>query len=297
MRSLSDATGLQLQPPDGPDGQAEGAEKGAAIVVGSATFEGRSEKRMSGHSHWATIRRKKDAKDSKRGKLFSKLARVITLAARSGGDPETNFKLRVAIDAARSGGLPRDNIERAVRRGSGEEAGEQLEEIVYEGLGPEGIHVIVEALTDNRNRTTAELRKLFERKGGKMGTPNSVAWNFDSKGHISLPTSSISEEALFDLIVDAGAETIEESGKGAESLHEVYCAPEKLEALRKILVGRGLELTACELTRVAKSSVRIESEAAVSRVLGFVTELEDHDDVQNVSSNCDIAEDLLAKHG
>jgi YebC/PmpR family DNA-binding regulatory protein len=252
---------------------------------------------MSGHSHWATIRRKKDAKDAKKGKIYSKLARSIMLAARNGGDPEANFKLRYAIDTARSEGLPRDNIERAVRRGTGEESGETIEEIVYEGMGPEGIQVMVDAMTDNRNRTTAELRKLFERRGGKMGSPNSVAWNFESKGHIVLPAKSISEGDLFDLIVDAGAETIDQSGKGDESYYDIYCAPDGMEAIRKILVGRGLELTACEITRVAKNMVKIESEAAAEKILGLVTELEDHEDVQMVCSNFDIPEQLLAKQG
>jgi len=253
---------------------------------------------MSGHSHWATIRRKKGAKDAKKGKIFSKLAKTITLAAREGGgDPEVNFKLRYAIDQARSHGMPKDNIERAIRRGTGEEQGESLEEVVYEGLGPEGIQVIVEALTDNRNRTTAELRKLFERKGGKMGNPNSVACNFDAKGHVAVSAAAVGEEELFDLVVDAGAESMEKAGEGENSFYDIYCAPEDLESIRKVLADKGIELAVCEITRVPKSTVKIETEGAADKVLGFVSELEEHDDVQSVSANFDIPEELMARLG
>ncbi len=252
---------------------------------------------MSGHSHWATIRRKKGAKDARRGKLFSKLAKSITLAARSGGDPDSNLKLRMAIDQARSQGLPKDNIERAIRRGTGEEQGQALEEVTYEGLGPEGIHVVVDALTDNRNRTTAELRKLFERKGGKMGSPNSVAWNFELKGHIVVSAAGVSEEELFDLAVEAGAETLDRTGEGEESGFDIVCSPEDLETIRATLTERGLELTVYEITRLPKTTVTVDSEGAAGKVLGLVSELEDHDDVQTVSANFDIPDQLMATLG
>ena len=252
---------------------------------------------MSGHSHWATIRRKKGAKDAKRGKLFSNLAKTITLAARDGGDPDANYKLRYAIDLARTQGLPKDNIERAIRRGTGEEEGVTLEEVVYEGVGAEGVQLIVEALTDNRNRTTAELRKLFERKGGKLSAPNTVAWNFEAKGHVVVPTAAIEEEEIFDLVVDAGAETLDTSGEGEESYYSVYCAPEDLEAIRRALQGRGLEPTTCEVTRVPKTCVKVDSEAAAEKILGLVGELEDHDDVQAVSANFDIPDQIMAALG
>jgi YebC/PmpR family DNA-binding regulatory protein len=250
---------------------------------------------MSGHSHWATIRRKKGAKDAKRGKLFSKLARSITLAARGGSDPDTNFKLRYAIDQARSQGLPKDNMERAIRRGSGEEAGPDLDEVTYEGMGPEGIQLIVEALTDNRNRTTAELRKLFERKGGKLGAPNSVAWNFDAKGRLVIPAEKVDEEELFDLVVEAGAESCDRVEEEDGAYFEVVCAPEDLESIRKAVTDRDLEPMTCELTRVAKTTVKIDSEGAAGKVLAMVGELEDHEDVQSVSANFDIPDQLMAR--
>jgi len=253
---------------------------------------------MSGHSHWATIRRKKGARDAKKGKLFSKLAKMITVAAREGGgDPAVNNKLRYAIEHARSQGMPKDNIERAIRRGTGEEQGQQLEEVVYEGLGPEGVQLIVNALTDNRNRTTAEIRKIFERKGGKMGAPNSVAWNFELKGHISVPASGIEEEELFELVVDLGAESLDRVGEGESAFFDIVCSPEDLEQIRKALTEKGWELSVCEVTRMPKSTVKIESESAAGKILDLVSELEDHDDVQSVSANFDIPDQIMARLG
>jgi YebC/PmpR family DNA-binding regulatory protein len=248
---------------------------------------------MSGHSHWATIRRKKEGKDAKRGKIFSKLAKAISVAARAGGDPESNYKLKTAIEQGRSQGLPRDNIERAVRKGTGEESGSSLEEIVYEGLGPEKIHVMVDCVTDNRNRTTTELRKLFERRGGRMGEPNSVAWNFERKGHLAVPREAIGYDALFDCAVEAGAENVETVG----DQHDIICAPGDLEVLRKMLVERGLTVTVCELTRVPKSTEKITDKTKAGKIFDFIGELEEHDDVNGVNANFEIPDDIIAGLG
>ncbi len=245
---------------------------------------------MSGHSHWATIRRKKDAKDAKRGKVFSKLAKAISVAARGGGDPESNYKLKTALDQARNQGLPKENIERAIRKGTGEEGGAGLEEIVYEGVGPEKIQVIVDCVTDNRNRTTTELRKLFEKRGGRLGEPNSVAWNFERKGHLAVPVEAISYETLFDLAVEAGAENVETVG----DQQDILCGPADLETLRKALVDRGLAVTVCELTRVPKSTEKIGDKAKAEKIIEFVSELQDHDDVNNVNANFEIPDDIMA---
>ena len=250
---------------------------------------------MSGHSHWATIRRKKGAKDAKRGKLYSKLAKGITLAARDGRDLTANFKLKCAVDQARSHGLPRDNIERAIRRGTGEEEGVTLEEVLYEGVGHEGVQILVDALTDNRNRTTAELRKLFEKKGGKMSTPNSVAWNFETKGHITLPVDAVEEEELFELVVEAGADSLDTGGEGADSFYEILCAPEDLDGIRKALEGRGLAMTTFEIARFSKTTVKIESGAVAGKIIALIGELEEHDDVQSVSASFEIPDDIMAQ--
>jgi len=245
-------------------------------------------KTMSGHSHWATIRRKKDAKDAKKGKIFSKLAKAISVAARGGGDPGSNYKLKTAIDQARSQGLPKDNIERAIRKGTGEEGGASLEEVVYEGVGPEKIQVMVDCVTDNRNRTTTELRKLFEKRGGRLGEPNSVAWNFERKGHLVVPVEAIAYETLFDLAVEAGAEDVETIG----DQQDILCGPANLEVVRKALADQGLAITVCELTRVPKSTEKIDDKAKAAKIVEFVNELQDHDDVNAVNANFDIPDDV-----
>src|SRR5712691_9122243 len=177
---------------------------------------------MSGHSHWATIKHKKGAADAKRGKMFSKLSRAIIIAARhGGGDPEMNLKLRYAIDKARAVSMPKDNIERAVKRGTGELEGLTLEEITYEGYGPGGVAILVEVLTDNRNRTTGEIRKIFERSGGKMGSAGSVAYLFERKGVFHVDSAATDEDTLMGLVLDAGADDL----KGAGSTFEITCDP------------------------------------------------------------------------
>lgn len=248
---------------------------------------------MSGHSHWATIRRKKDAKDAKKGQVFSKLAKGISVAARGGGDPNVNYKLKMMVDAARNQGMPKDSIERAIRKGSGADQADALEEVVYEGLGPENVQVIVDAVTDKRNRTTAEMRKLFEKKGGKLGSPNSVAWNFEQKGHLAVGTGAIGEEELFELVVDAGAENMEKAGDA----YDIYCQAEDLDRIRGALAARGLEPSVCEIVRVARTTVKIEDAATAGKVLGFVGDLEEHDDVQTVSANFDIPDAIMAELG
>lgn len=244
---------------------------------------------MSGHSKWSTIKRKKGAKDAKRGKLFSKLGKAISVAARQGNDPGSNYQLKVAIEQARNEGLPKENIERAIRKGSGEEKDGALEKRVYEGMAPEGIQVIIDAVTDNGNRTTSELRKLLERKGGKLATPNSISWNFDSKGHISLPAGTISEDELFELVVEAGAESLDQVGDS----FEIYCSPEDLEGIRSAMEGHNLKPSVCEVTRVPKTTVRLEDEATVRKIFSLFEDLDEHDDVQSVNSNLDLPDEMV----
>ncbi len=244
---------------------------------------------MSGHSKWATIRRKKGEKDAKRGKIFSKLAKVISLSAKNGGDPDMNPSLRVAIDQAKAQGMPKDNIERAIRKGTGEDGDVSYEEVQYEGLGPAGVQVIVNALTDNRNRTISELRKLFEVKGGKLGSPNSVSWNFEVKGHIELSSSTISEEELFELVVDAGAEDLQKEN----DTFSVYSSPDDLDAIKKAIEGKELVISTYEIVHMPKSTVAVKDKNTAQKVVNMISALEEHDDVQSVSANFDIPDEVL----
>lgn len=246
---------------------------------------------MSGHSKWATIKHKKGAKDAKRGKLFSKLAKYISVAARDGGDPSMNYKLKVAVDNAKAQGLPKDNIARAIRRGSGEDGGAHFEEIVYEGVGAEGVQVMVDTLTDNRNRTTAEFRKMFEVRGGKLGSPKSVAWNFESKGQLVVPAGDISEEDMFDIVVEAGAENLEKM----EDNYVVTCLPDDMENIKQAVLDKSLTVEGYQIVRIPKTSVKVNGEANARRVLTLMEELEDHDDVQMVSANYEIPDDIMEK--
>lgn len=248
---------------------------------------------MSGHSHWASIRHKKGAADARRGKLFSKLARNIIAAARGGSDPDSNLALRYAIERARAARMPKESIEKAIRKGAGELEGTRLEELVYEGMGPEGIQVVVDVLTDNRNRTAAEIRKLFNRSGGKLGGPGSVSWNFELKGRLAVERAAIDEDDLLELVLEAGGEDVE----GIEDLYEIRTSPPDFEGVKQALQGRGLELKVCEIARVSRASMPIAEEKAARRVLEFIGDLEDRDDVQRVASNFDIPDELLERIG
>ena len=246
---------------------------------------------MSGHSKWSTIKHKKGAADAKRGKLFSKLSRAIMVAAKEGGgDPATNLALQNAIEKARSYSMPKDNIERAVAKGSGEGAdGASFEVVVYEGYGPDGVAVIVEALTDNRNRTAADVRHLFAKHGGNLGATGAVAWQFERRGVLLVVAEGVDEDQLVLVAAEAGADDVERDG----SSFLVSTAPEQLAAVREGLETGGFELESAELAMVPKTTVEIADEGVAKQVVRLVDGLEENDDVQDVYANFDIPEAML----
>ena len=246
---------------------------------------------MSGHSKWSTIKRQKGANDAKRGALFTKLAReIITAARQGGGDPEANYRLRMAVDKARANSMPADNIKRAIERatGAGAEA-EQYEEITYEGIGPASVAVIVAAMTDNRNRTASEVRSIFNRHGGTLST---VAWQFEQKGVISLPLDGADSDELTLAAIDAGAADVEAPDAGSII---VTTDPANLEAVRRALADAGYEAESAELSLEPTTTVEISDESTARQVLQFVERLEDLDDVQNVYANFDIPSELMER--
>jgi len=247
---------------------------------------------MSGHSKWATIKRKKEATDAKRGQLFTKLAREIQVAAREGaGDPESNFRLRLVVQRAKQEGMPADNITRAIARGSGgTQGGASYEEIIYEGYGPAGTALIVETLTDNRNRTVAEIRNIFTRSGGNLGESGSVGWMFDAMGLITIelaPNQTADDVEL--LAIDAGAEDV----KAEEDVVEVYTDFTELKTVEEHLRGQGLNITSAGKTMVPKTMISVDSDKAQSN-LRLIEKLEELDDVQQVYSNLELSEEQLA---
>jgi YebC/PmpR family DNA-binding regulatory protein len=246
---------------------------------------------VSGHSKWSSIKHKKGAADAKRGKLFSKLSRAIIVAAREGGaDPAANLALQNAIEKARSYSMPKDNIERAIAKGSGADAeGAGFETVVYEGYGPEGVAVLVEALTDNRNRTASEVRHLFSKHGGNLGATGAVAWQFERRGLVLVAAEGADEEELLLAAADAGADDVSLDG----STFEVSSAPETLSAVREALEAAGFRAESAELSMVPKATVAIADESTARKVLRLVEGLEEADDVQDVYANFDIPEALL----
>lgn len=245
---------------------------------------------MSGHSKWSTIKRKKGANDAKRGAMFTKMAREIQVAAREGADPEFNLRLRLAVDKAKAVNMPRDNIERAIRRGAGLEKGEDLEEITYESYGPGGVALYIEVLTDNRNRTVAEIRRVLTRGNGSMGETGSVAWQFDLKGYIALPIDGNDQDHVFEAALDAGAEDLE----FGDGLAEVYTEPGDLKVVQEAFRLRGLTVETAELTMVPKSHIDLDDRTTQS-AMSLIENLEELDDVTNVYSNLNIPEHLLAE--
>jgi len=246
---------------------------------------------MSGHSKWATIKRKKAATDQARGKVFSKYIKEITLAARQGGgDPDANPRLRTAIQAAKSVNMPAANIERALKRGTGEAEGVHYEETHYEGYGPGGVAVLVEVATDNRNRTTGEIRHLFTRWGAKLGEAGSVAHLFRPRGLIAVDKTAIAEEALMELALEAGADDVEASGEH----YEIITTPAHLEPVKEVLARNQVAILSAELTKLASLQVPVEGREAES-LLKLIDALEDHDDVQKVYSNFSVSDDLIAR--
>jgi YebC/PmpR family DNA-binding regulatory protein len=247
---------------------------------------------MSGHSKWSTIKRQKGANDAKRGALFTKVAREISVAARQGGgDPDANYRLRLAIEKARSVNMPADNIKRTIDKATGGGEAEQFEEIVYEGYGPGGVAVLVEAQTDNRNRTAAEVRSMFAKSGGQLAGSGAVAWQFEPRGLISVPRSGADADEVTLAAIDAGAEDVDTDD---EETIEIYTTPADLEAVRKALEGAGVAVESAESTMVAKQTVELDSSKA-RQALRLVELLEDLDDVSRVTANFDIPEDVFAE--
>jgi YebC/PmpR family DNA-binding regulatory protein len=238
---------------------------------------------MAGHSKWANIKHRKGAQDARRAKVFTKIAREITVAAReSGGDPAANPRLRSAVAAARAANMPNDRVEKAIRKGTGEGGTETFEQVVYEGYGPGGVAILVTALTDNRNRTTAEIRHVFSKHGGELGSPNSVAWMFERKGVVSIPREDgPAEEELFERALEAGAEDLTSD----ESAFEIVTAAESLHVVRERLEASGVEMDSAEVTMVPQNVVPVGEEKKET-LLSLLSSLEDHDDVQQVSANC-----------
>jgi len=240
---------------------------------------------MSGHSKWATIKHKKAATDAKRGKAFTRLIKEITIAARNGGDPDMNPRLRTAITAAKAASMPSDNIKKAIMRGTGELEGGQIDEVMFEGYGPGGAAVLVMVATDNRNRTVSEIRHMFSKNGGNLGEQGSVAWMFERKSQILLPQEKAGEDQLMSIVLDAGADDLRNDGES----WEVLSPPEAHEAVLQALGKAGLTPTSAEVVMVPKNLMRIEGKNAAA-MLRLSEALEEHDDVQSVYSNFDVDE-------
>lgn len=246
---------------------------------------------MSGHSKWSTIKRKKGAEDAKRGKIFTRVARDLTLAARDGGgDPTMNASLRLAIDKAKAANMPKDNIERAIKRGTGELEGGELEEITYEAYAPHGVATLIKCLTDNRNRTLSDIRRVFNKHGGNMAEQGAVGWMFDTKGYITVPTANADPDEVFMIAVDAGADDVEIS----DDVIEVYTPPASLHAVREAIEGAGVTVGEAELSQFAKAEVELGVKETLS-VMSLIELLEDLDDVDTVYSNLSISDAALAQ--
>ncbi|MDX1701727.1 MAG: YebC/PmpR family DNA-binding transcriptional regulator [Melioribacteraceae bacterium] len=241
---------------------------------------------MSGHSKWSTIKRKKAAADQKRGKIFTKLIKEITVSARQGGgDIDGNPRLRLAVDNAKSANMPMDNIERAIKKATGELEGASYLEITYEGYGPGGVAVLIESVTDNKNRTVAEVRHALTKHGGSLGENGSVAWMFDRKGVITMPAQGKTEDDIMEIVLDAGAEDIQ----GEDDFFEVTSAVEDFEAVRKSIVDSGLDTENASLQWIAKNTIEVGGETA-EKLIKMIDMIEDNDDVQNVFTNADFTE-------
>jgi len=246
---------------------------------------------MAGHSHWAGIKHKKALIDNKRGKIWSKISKAIMVAAKlGGGDPETNSRLRVPLADARAARMPKDNIERAIKKGTGELAGGDVEEVVYEGYGPGGVAVMCEVMTDNRNRTAPEVRKLFEIHGGKLGATGCVAYLFERKGLVLISSDKTDEESLMELALEAGADDVKET----EGRFEVTCEPDVFSDLSDALEAASIEVDVKQLTRIPNSTVDLDADSG-RKILKLLEALDDHDDVQTVSANFNLPDEIMAE--
>jgi len=248
---------------------------------------------MSGHSKWASIKHKKGAVDAKRGKVFTKLIKEITVAARLGGkDPDSNSRLRVAVATAKAENMPKENIERAIKKGTGDLEGSNYEEVTYEGYGPGGVAVLIEVLTDNKNRAVADVRHLFERSGGNLGETGCVAWMFSKKGLIVFQKDQIEEEILFELALEAGADDIKEYEKELEVITE----PSSFEQVKAAIENAGVSYTLAEITMIPKTTVKIDDKHA-QQMLTLMETLEDNEDVSHVYANFDISDEIMEAIG
>jgi YebC/PmpR family DNA-binding regulatory protein len=244
---------------------------------------------MSGHSKWSTIKRKKGKADAQRGKIFTKIIRVITVAARSGGgDPETNVKLKVAIQLAKENNMPNENIEKAIKRGTGEADGVSYEEIIYEGYGPGGVAVLIEALTDNKNRTTPEVRKIFSKNAGNLGENGCVAWMFDKRGYFIFEIAKVNEDTIVDLALEAEAEDVKSDSENIE----VMTPPENYKKFSNLIKEQNIDCLLSEVTLIPKTTVDLEGKKAM-QMLNLMEQLEDQDDVQKVYANFNIADEIM----
>jgi YebC/PmpR family DNA-binding regulatory protein len=244
---------------------------------------------MSGHSKWSTIKRKKGVADAKRGKIFSQLAKEITVAARSGGDPNGNPRLRTALLTARAANMPKDNVTKAIQKGTGELPGSLYEELRYEGYGPHGVAVIIDLLTDNKNRAVADVRHTLTKNGGSMAENGAVTWNFEAHGIIVVPKEGLSEDDIFEKAIDAGAEDVDTEGEA----YEIVTAPAELHAVVEALEDAGVKSEEASLRMVPKTTQKVEGKAVAS-VLKFIDALEENEDVQNVYSNIEISDEDMA---
>lgn len=242
---------------------------------------------MSGHSHWATIKHKKGAADAKKGAAFSKVSKLLMSAARNGGsDPKSNLKLAYAIEQARACNMPKDTVEKAIKKGTGELPGVVYEETLYEGYAAGGVAVMVDALTDNKNRTTSEMRKIFESHGGSLGASNSVSWIFERKGLFAIPAAGQTEDALMGIVLDAGADNLERAG----DTFEVTCDPKDFEKIKTALATAKIQPTSAEITKIPKNYTTAGGDVA-RKIIALLADLEEHDDVQSVHANADIVEE------
>ena len=246
---------------------------------------------MSGHSKWSTIKHKKAALDAKRGKAWSKLARAVTMAAKDGGgNLNDNPRLRLAVDKAKGANMPKDTIDKAIKKGTGELEGESYEDVLYEGYGHGGVAVMCRAVTDNRNRTGAEIKKVFERAGGNLGAPNCVAFQFGQKGVIVVATENATEEQMLEIAMEAGADDVETS----QHIHEITCSPEAFETVRQAVTDAEIEIQSADLSMVADNLITLDL-AGARKVMRLIDALDDHDDVDAVYSNSDVPDDVIAQ--
>jgi len=245
---------------------------------------------MAGHSHWAGIKHKKAANDAKRGKMWSKIARMIIVAAKAGGgDPAQNLTLRYAIDKGKQANMPKDTIEKAIKKGTGDLGGVSYEDVLYEGYAPGGIAIMIDGLTDNRNRTAPEIKKIFERRGGSLGASGCVNWMFDKKGLFVVKADAIGEDELMEIVLNAGADDMENLGE----VYEITCQASAFQELKDAIDEKGIPTESAEVSMVPQNSVPVEDVETAKKILALIEEFEDHDDVQNVYANFDISDDIL----